>query len=214
LVLFAEPLWDGASGLLNADSKIWQIFKPTQQASKQSGRLTANNAPTSSTGVLSTNIAAGSGSASANAPTQQALPIRGLTDSEIRFGISAPLSGAAKELGQNMKIGIEAAFNAVNASGGVHGRRLRLIAADDGYEPARTAETMKRLYEKDQIFAVVGNVGTPTASVRCPMLLIARCCFSARSPALACCGAIRQTDMFSTIEPATLKRPALSCIIW
>ena len=85
--------------------------------------------------------------------------------------MSAPFSGAAKELGQNMKIGIEAAFNAVNANGGVHGRQLRLIAADDGYEPARTAETMKRLYEKDQIFAVVGNVGTPTAAVALPYAL-------------------------------------------
>ena len=70
-----------------------------------------------------------------------------------------------------MKIGIEAAFNAVNANGGVHGRQLRLIAADDGYEPARTAETMKRLYEKDQIFGVVGNVGTPTAAVALPYAL-------------------------------------------
>ena len=71
--------------------------------------------------------------------------VRGVTDTEIRFGISAPFSGAAKELGQNMRLGIEAAFNAANARGGVNGRQLKLIAADDGYEPARTAETMKRL---------------------------------------------------------------------
>ena len=51
-----------------------------------------------------------------------------------------------------MKLGIEAAFNVANANGGVHGRQLRLIAADDGYEPARTAVTMKQLYEKDQVF--------------------------------------------------------------
>ena len=176
LVFFAEPLWQGASGLLNSDSQIWQIFKPTQQASQQSDRLTAKNAPGIMQALLSTKIAAGSGAASANAPTQQALleqsgAVRGLTESEIRFGISAPFSGAAKELGQNMKIGIEAAFNAVNANGGIHGRQLRLITADDGYEPARTAETMKRLYEKDQIFAVVGNVGTPTAAVALPYAL-------------------------------------------
>jgi Periplasmic binding protein len=175
LVLSAEPLWDGASGLLNADSKIWQIFKRTQLASKQSDRLTANNPAANSAGVLSAKTAAGSKAASANAPTQHALleqpGTRGLTDSEIRFGISAPFSGAAKELGQNMRIGIEAAFNAVNANGGVHGRQLRLIAADDGYEPSRTAETMKRLYEKDEIFAVLGNVGTPTAAVALPYAL-------------------------------------------
>jgi ABC-type branched-subunit amino acid transport system substrate-binding protein len=70
-----------------------------------------------------------------------------------------------------MKLGIEAAFNVANASGGVHGRQLRLIAADDGYEPTRTAETMKRLYERDQVFGLVGNVGTPTAAVALPYAL-------------------------------------------
>ena len=54
-----------------------------------------------------------------------------------------------------MKIGIEAAFNVANAKGGVYGRELRLIAADDGYEPARTAATMKQLYERDQVFGLV-----------------------------------------------------------
>jgi branched-chain amino acid transport system substrate-binding protein len=106
------------------------------------------------------------GGASEPAPT-----VRGITDSEIRFGISAPFSGPAKELGQNMKLGIEAAFKAANAKGGIHGRQLRLIAADDGYEPARTAVTMKQLYETDQVFGFIGNVGTPTAVVALPYAL-------------------------------------------
>jgi len=106
------------------------------------------------------------GGASEPAPT-----VRGVTDTEIRFGISAPFSGPAKELGQNMKLGIEAAFSVVNANGGVFGRKLRLIAADDGYEPARTTATMTALYEKDQVFGLIGNVGTPTAVVALPYAL-------------------------------------------
>jgi ABC-type branched-subunit amino acid transport system substrate-binding protein len=102
---------------------------------------------------------------------------RGITDDEIRFGISAPFSGAAKELGRQMKVGIETAFNRVNDSGGIHGRQLRLIAADDGYDPARTAETMTQLYEKDQVFGVIGNVGTPTAVVAAPYALAHRMLF-------------------------------------
>jgi branched-chain amino acid transport system substrate-binding protein len=97
--------------------------------------------------------------------------VRGVTDNEIRFGISAPFTGPAKELGQNMKLGIEAAFNVANAKGGVYGRQLRLVAADDGYEPTRTAATMKQLYESDQVFGLVGNVGTPTAVVALPYAL-------------------------------------------
>jgi ABC-type branched-subunit amino acid transport system substrate-binding protein len=103
--------------------------------------------------------------------SEAAPSVRGVTDSEIRFGISAPFSGAAKELGQNMKLGIETAFNAANANGGVNGRQLRLVAVDDGYEPSRTATAMKQLFEKDQVFAIIGNVGTPTAAVALPYAL-------------------------------------------
>jgi ABC-type branched-subunit amino acid transport system substrate-binding protein len=97
--------------------------------------------------------------------------VRGVTDSEIRLGMSAPFSGPAKELGRQMKLGIETAFNRVNEAGGINGRQLRIVAADDGYEPARTGETMKRLYDNDQVFGIIGNVGTPTASIALPFAL-------------------------------------------
>jgi len=70
---------------------------------------------------------------------------RGVTETEIRFGMSAPFSGSAKELGRQMKLGVETAFNVINDVGGVHGRQVKLVAVDDGYEPTRTAETMKQL---------------------------------------------------------------------
>ena len=97
--------------------------------------------------------------------------IRGVTGTEIRFGISAPFSGAAKELGNQMKLGIETAFNLVNDGGGVGGRQAKLVVADDGYEPTRTADTMKQLFDKQQVFGFVGNVGTPTAVVALPYAL-------------------------------------------
>jgi branched-chain amino acid transport system substrate-binding protein len=97
--------------------------------------------------------------------------VRGVTDREIRFGIAAPFSGSARELGRQMKLGIETAFNRINDAGGVDGRMLKLFAADDGYEPTRTADAMKQLYEKDQVFGIIGNVGTPTAVVAIPYSL-------------------------------------------
>ena len=65
--------------------------------------------------------------------------MHGVTDNEIRLGISAPFTGSAKELGNQMKLGIETAFNLMNEAGGMHGRQIKLVAADDGYEPARDA---------------------------------------------------------------------------
>src|SRR5262249_11029719 len=154
---------------------------------------TANSAPansprTAAAGVAATPAAAPSASAqvqqpplsptqaqqaslapNSNTPAQEPRStFRGVTDSEIRFGISAPFRGPAKELGQNMKMGIVSAFNAANASGGGHGRQLRLFAAGDGHQPARAAEKMKQLYEREQDFWGVGNVGTPTAVVALP----------------------------------------------
>lgn len=110
-------------------------------------------------------------------PTATAPVVRGITANEIRFGIAAPFSGPSKELGRQMKLGIDAAFNRVNDAGGIEGRMLRLVSADDGYEPTRTLDAMKQLYDKDQVFGFIGNVGTPTAAVALPFALERRTLF-------------------------------------
>jgi ABC-type branched-subunit amino acid transport system substrate-binding protein len=76
-----------------------------------------------------------------------------------------------------MKLGIDTAFNRANEAGGVEGRMLKLIAADDGNEPTRTLEAMKQLYDKDEVFGIIGNVGTPTAAVAVPYALERRMLF-------------------------------------
>src|SRR4051812_42069682 len=70
-------------------------------------------------------------------PDVSSVSIRGVSDKEIRFGIVGPFSGPAKELGRQMKIGIETVFSLVNEGGAVNGRQLKLFSADDGYEPTR-----------------------------------------------------------------------------
>jgi branched-chain amino acid transport system substrate-binding protein len=95
-------------------------------------------------------------------------PARPQASGELLFGMSAALTGPAKELGRAMKVGIEVAFAAANDAGGVHGKKLRLLALDDGYEPTRTIEAMKELADKHHVFGFIGNVGTPTAAVAAP----------------------------------------------
>jgi len=118
-----------------------------------------------------TTAAAPAPAPSADPAPETAAIVPGVTKDEIRFGMVAPFSGPAKELGRQMKLGIEAAFSAANDAGGVAGRRLILIAADDGYEPTRTADAMKDLRDNKKVFAFVGNVGTPTAAVALPLAL-------------------------------------------
>jgi branched-chain amino acid transport system substrate-binding protein len=91
-----------------------------------------------------------------------------VTSSEVTFGMAGPFSGPAKETGKSVRTGIEVAFAAQNAQGGVHGRRLALVAVDDGLEPSRTAAAMRELVETRRVFGVVGNVGTATAEVAVP----------------------------------------------
>jgi ABC-type branched-subunit amino acid transport system substrate-binding protein len=97
-----------------------------------------------------------------------AAPGAGITDTEIVFGMASPFSGANKELGRGMKAGLELAFAAANEAGGIHGRKLSLIALDDEYEPSKTAAVMKELVQTRNVFAIVGNVGSPTAAVSVP----------------------------------------------
>jgi branched-chain amino acid transport system substrate-binding protein len=117
------------------------------------------------------NLAARIANAAPTATRNVQSTVQGVTDTEIRFGIAAPFSGPAKEMGRQLKLGIETAFAAANEAGGVEGRQLKLITADDGYEPSRTLNAMKQLYEKDQVFGFVDNYGSPTALVSIPYAL-------------------------------------------
>jgi ABC-type branched-subunit amino acid transport system substrate-binding protein len=87
----------------------------------------------------------------------------------IVLGMSTALSGPAAELGENMRAGVLAALEEANRAGGVGGRPLRLVALDDQYEPAQTAPNMHRLIAEEEVVAVVGNVGTPTAVAAIPI---------------------------------------------
>jgi branched-chain amino acid transport system substrate-binding protein len=137
----------------------------------------ASPAPAAAAAAPPTTVAAVTPSVAPAAPLASASNVRGITDREIRFGIAAPFSGSARELGRQMKLGIDTAFNRINDAGGVDGRMLRLVAADDGYEPSRTLDAMKQLYDKDQVFGYIGNVGTPTAQVAIPYALEHRTLF-------------------------------------
>jgi branched-chain amino acid transport system substrate-binding protein len=88
----------------------------------------------------------------------------------LRIGMSTALSGPAQQLGQNMRAGVEAYFASVNASGGLFGRRLELVALDDQYEPSRTGPNVRQLIDRDGVLAIVGNVGTSTAVVTVPII--------------------------------------------
>ncbi|MGF1609648.1 MAG: ABC transporter substrate-binding protein [Kiloniellales bacterium] len=93
----------------------------------------------------------------------------GVSADSILFGQAAALDGPASALGIGMREGILAAFEEANRNGGVSGRRLELKSYDDGYEPERSIAETTRLIQQDQVFALIGPVGTPTAQAAQPI---------------------------------------------
>jgi branched-chain amino acid transport system substrate-binding protein len=93
----------------------------------------------------------------------------GVSADSILFGQAAALDGPSSALGQGMRQGILAAFAEINARGGVHGRRLKLISRDDGYDPDRSVAETNRLIDDDKVFALIGAVGTPTTTATVPI---------------------------------------------
>lgn len=93
----------------------------------------------------------------------------GVKDGEILIGQCAALTGPAQGLGTGMNAGLKAAFDEANAKGGVHGRQIRLLADDDGYDPDKCVDCTGRMIEDKGVFALAGYVGTPTGKVAAPM---------------------------------------------
>ncbi len=89
---------------------------------------------------------------------------------EIRVGMVNAQTGPASALGQGMAAGAHAVFASVNAAGGVHGRRLVLHVADDGYEPEQTVSETLRLVQEHDVLTLLGYVGTPTVNAILPLL--------------------------------------------
>jgi len=93
----------------------------------------------------------------------------GVFEDRIVFGQSAAFKGPAAALGLEMRQGILAAFEEANAAGGVHGRKLMLVSYDDGYEPNKAIANTKKLIREDRVFALIGEVGTPTSKAVQPI---------------------------------------------
>lgn len=146
-------------------------------------RVARGAGPLLAAGMLAAAVAACGGANAATptaeatlAPTPMPAPVgptampetTGVTPEGVMFGQSAAFSGPAQELGTNMRLGIEVAFEEANRAGGVHGRQLSLVSLDDVYEPEAAVINSRKLIN-DGVFALIGEVGTPTARSVAPL---------------------------------------------
>ena len=95
-------------------------------------------------------------------PAQAADP--GVTATEIKLGVSTPLTGSAGLAYGKVPGAMKAYFDYINANGGVYGRKIKLVVRDDKYLPTLAATQTTNLVLKDNVFALVGALGTATHS--------------------------------------------------
>ncbi|WP_326537429.1 ABC transporter substrate-binding protein [Pseudorhodoferax sp.] len=87
----------------------------------------------------------------------------GVTDTEIRIGSTAPLSGPGAPWSNANKTMV-AYFAMVNAQGGINGRKVNFMLLDDGYSPPKTVEQTRKLVEREEVAFMTAQVGTVTAA--------------------------------------------------
>jgi ABC-type branched-subunit amino acid transport system substrate-binding protein len=98
----------------------------------------------------------------------------GVFNDKVVLGQAAVFSGPAAQLGIQMRNGIRAYLDHVNAQGGIHGRKIELVTEDDRYETKVAPEASRKLIEEHKVFALLGYVGTPTGVAHLPVVNQAR----------------------------------------
>jgi ABC-type branched-subunit amino acid transport system substrate-binding protein len=95
---------------------------------------------------------------------------KGVTPGEIRLGASVVLSGPLGPQTTEYGAGSRLYFDAVNAAGGVHGRKIVYTTLDDGFDVKRAVENTRKLIEEDSVFMIYNNSGTAHTGAILPLL--------------------------------------------
>ena len=98
----------------------------------------------------------------------------GVTDLEIRIGASAVLSGPLGPQTADYGAGSRLYFDAINAHGGVNGRKIVYTTLDDAFEVKRAVENTKQLIERDKVFLIYNNTGTAHTAAILPIVTEAK----------------------------------------
>jgi ABC-type branched-subunit amino acid transport system substrate-binding protein len=105
------------------------------------------------------------------APLAVAAQTQGISKDEIVVGTIQDLSGPLAALGTHFRNSLQMRFDEVNAEGGIHGRKIRLVAEDSGYDPKRGVLAAQKLVQRDKVFAAVSNLGSPVMLATMPLFL-------------------------------------------
>lgn len=89
------------------------------------------------------------------------MKVRGVTKTEIVIGSNTDLSGPAASFGVAVTNAIRLRFDDVNAAGGIKGRKIRLVVEDNQYQVPKAVQAANKLINRDNIFVMLAQLGTP-----------------------------------------------------
>jgi branched-chain amino acid transport system substrate-binding protein len=102
------------------------------------------------------------------APAMAADSQRGVTDNEIIIGTYTDLSGVTAMWGVNNSNSWRMVFDETNAAGGINGRKIKYIVEDNQYQIPRSVQAANKLINRDGVFMMVANGGTPMNNATMP----------------------------------------------
>src|SRR5450631_2752463 len=94
------------------------------------------------------------------ASAQTKVTNEGISATEIVIGTHQVLSGPIKVWGVPVSNGMKMAVEEVNASGGINGRKLKMVLEDNGYDPKKAVLATQKMIERDKVFAMIGPMGS------------------------------------------------------
>ena len=94
----------------------------------------------------------------------------GVTDNEIVIGTQLDLSGPIVSVSLNVKDGMQMKLREINDAGGIHGRKIKLIIGDHGYDPKKAIMLTNKQITRDKVFCFVGMLGTHTFLASLPII--------------------------------------------
>jgi branched-chain amino acid transport system substrate-binding protein len=97
-----------------------------------------------------------------------AAEVPGVTEDTIRIGTISPLTGKIAMVGIPIANAIKYHFSYINEQGGIHGRKVEVICEDGKYDPPQAIASLKKLIDRDKIFACASTSGTPITSALAP----------------------------------------------
>jgi branched-chain amino acid transport system substrate-binding protein len=94
---------------------------------------------------------------------------QGVTKDELVVGTIQDLSGPVAAFGKAVRQGMQLRVDEINEQGGINGRKIKLIAEDNGYDPKKAVLAAQKLVNQDKVFAVLGHIGTSMNNAAMPI---------------------------------------------